>query len=206
MRLVARNVAVDRGGRRLFSGLSFVVEAGQALMVVGANGAGKSSLLRAIAGLLRTAEGDVRLEGGDEEKSVGEQAHFIAHADALKNALTAGENLEFWAGALGAAAPKEAARTALASVGLAHVVDMPVGVLSAGQKRRAALARALVVPRPLWLLDEPTTALDAAARALLAKLMGEHLSAAGLIVAATHSALGLEKAATLKLGDVEAAA
>ena len=106
MRLIGADITIERGARRLFSGLSFEAGAGAALIVTGPNGAGKSSLLRAIAGLLRIAAGDVRLEGGDAERSIGEQAHYLGHADALKAALTAGENLAFWAAMLRAdAAP-----------------------------------------------------------------------------------------------------
>ncbi|MFZ2108413.1 MAG: heme ABC exporter ATP-binding protein CcmA, partial [Roseiarcus sp.] len=162
MRLGAQKIALERGGRRLFSGLSFEVGAGEALVAVGPNGAGKSSLLRVIAGFLPLAEGSLVLQGGDAEASMGEQAHCVGHADALKGALTAGENLEFWAGVLGGDPRRGAWLPALGRLGLAHVADFPVRALSAGQKRRVALARLLVARRPLWLLDEPTTALDAA--------------------------------------------
>jgi heme exporter protein A len=207
MRLIGAGITIERGGRRLFSDLSFEAGAGAALIVTGPNGAGKSSLLRAIAGLLRAAAGEIRLEGGDAEQSLGEQAHYLGHADALKGALTAGENLAFWAAMLGAdgapAAPLSPA-AALERVGLVHVMDFPVAALSAGQKRRVALARLLVAYRPLWLLDEPTAALDAAAQARLAEIMRAHLAASGLIVAATHAPLGLA-GQELKLGAAELA-
>jgi heme exporter protein A len=203
MRLTGANIAIERGGRRLFCGLSFAAAAGEALVVTGANGAGKSSLLRAIAGLLPIAAGAIVLEGGDGEQSVGEQAHYLGHADALKGALTAGENLAFWAAMLrGAGEPqtgKPGVVAALDRLGLAHVVDFPVNVLSAGQKRRVALARLLVAYRPLWLLDEPTAALDAAARGRLREIMRAHLAAGGLVVAATHAPLGLDGARELAL-------
>ncbi len=206
MRLSANNIAIDRGGRSILAGLSFEARGGAALVLVGPNGAGKSTLLRAIAGFLPLSAGAFALEGGASEAGIGEQAHYLGHADALKSALTAGENLAFWAGALGAdsssgALPSGVAwRGALQRLGLAHVADFPVGALSAGQKRRVALARLLVAPRPLWLLDEPTTALDAAAQGLFGGIMREHLGGGGLIVAATHAPLGLEGAATLALG------
>jgi len=202
MRLSAAKIAVERGGRLLFRDVSFDVGAGEALIVVGPHGAGKSSLLRAIAGFLDVARGAFRLEGGDAERSIGEQAHYLGHADALKGALTAGENLAFWAGVLGGDARRESWLPALRRQRLGHVADFPVRALSAGQKRRVALARLNVARRPLWLLDEPTTALDVAAQALFADLMREHLAGGGLIVAATHSALGLEGARTLRLGTV----
>jgi heme exporter protein A len=207
MRLIGADITIERGARRLFSGLSFEAGAGAALIVTGPNGAGKSSLLHAIAGLLWIAGGDIRLEGGDAERSVGEQAHYLGHADALKAALTAGENLAFWAAMLRAdAAPVRtlSVGAALARVGLAHAADFPVAALSAGQRRRVAMARLLVAYRPLWLLDEPTAALDAAAQARLADIMHAHLAAGGLIVAATHAPLGLA-GQELKLGAAEMA-
>jgi heme exporter protein A len=204
MRLVGANVTIERGGRRLFSDLTFEVAAGEALAVTGPNGAGKSSLLRAIAGLAPRAAGAVALEGGDNEQTVGEQAHYLGHADALKGALTAGENLDFWAQMLAGRHGALRVVAALDRLGLAHVVDFPVNVLSAGQKRRVALARVLVAYRPLWLLDEPTSALDAAARARLAEIMRAHLAGGGLIVAATHGPLGLD-ARELRLGADEPA-
>ncbi len=200
MRLRAWQLAIERGGRRLFSGLSFEVEQGSALIVTGPNGAGISSLLRALSGFLPLQAGGFALEGGDPERTLGEEAHYLGHADALKGALTANENLAFWAGALGGEPSREASGAALARVGLAHVIDFPARALSAGQKRRVALARLLVAERPLWLLDEPTAALDAAAQAAFAAIMRVHLDSGGLIVAATHAPLGLDHASELKLG------
>jgi len=211
MRLIGVDVGIERGGRRLLTGLAFSVAAGEALAVTGPNGAGKSSLLRAIAGLSPLAAGRVTLEGGDPELGAGPQAHWAGHADALKASLTARENLEFWAATLRLEAPPAAAPPALGAaaaldrLGLAHVLDFPVASLSAGQKRRVALARLLVAWRPLWLLDEPTSALDAAAQARLAEIMRGHLAAGGLIVAATHTPLGVE-ARVLRLGAAEPAA
>ncbi len=206
MRLSAQQIAMERGGRQLFRNLSFALEAGQALVVTGPNGAGKSSLLRAIAGLLSLGAGRFALDGDDPELSVGEQAHYLGHADSLKGALTAGENLSFWAGILGGDARRTAWMPALERLGLGHVAEFPVRALSAGQKRRVALARLRVARRPIWLLDEPTTALDVSAQSLFAEVMREHLLSGGLIVAATHSPLGLEGAGSLRLGASEAAA
>jgi heme exporter protein A len=208
MRLMGAHITIERGGRRLFSELSFELASGEALIVTGSNGAGKSSLLRAIAGLLRPASGEVRFESSAGEQSLGEQAHYLGHSDALKGALTAGENLEFWSAMLGAdgSASGQAlsALAALDRLGLGHVVDFPVGFLSAGQRRRVALARLLVAYRPLWLLDEPTAALDAAAQTRLAEVMRAHLASGGLIVAATHAPLGIE-GRELRLGAAELA-
>ena len=200
MRLRAWDLAIERGGRRLFAGLSFEANEGSALIVTGPNGAGKSSLLRALSGLLPLQAGGFALEGGDAERTVGEEAHYLGHADALKGALTARENLAFWAGALGGDSSRDAQFAALARVGLGHVVDFPVRALSAGQKRRVALARLLVAHRPLWLLDEPTTALNSAAQAAFAAIMRSFLDGGGIIVAATHSPLGLAGAGELRLG------
>jgi heme exporter protein A len=197
MRLVAENLSLERGGRRLFESLSFEARPGAAIVVVGPNGAGKSSLLRAIAGFLPLTGGRVRLEG-EPETTLGEQTHYLGHADSLKSALTARENLAFWAAAMGGEAARVAA--ALARLGLPHVAEFPVRALSAGQKRRVALARLLVAPRPLWLLDEPTTALDVAAQALFAGIVREHLAGGGLVIAATHAPLGLEGATEIRLG------
>jgi heme exporter protein A len=206
MRLSAWDLTIERGGRRLFAGLSFVADQGVGLIVTGPNGAGKSSLLRALCGFLPLEAGGFALEGGDAERTVGEQAHYLGHADGVKGALTAGENLAFAAAMLGGRSSREAQRDALARVGLAHVIDFPARLLSAGQRRRVALARLLIADRPLWLLDEPATALDAAARAALAAIMQERLRGGGIIVAAAHAPLGLDGAQELRLRAVEGAA
>lgn len=204
MRLRADHIAIERGGRRLFSELSFELQSGQALAVRGPNGAGKTSLLRAVAGLLPLAEGAFFFEGGDAEAPLGEQAHYLGHADALKGALSAWENLAFWAAMLapadrvGGKAPMSIP-AALDRVGLGHAIDLPVQALSAGQKRRVALARLLLAWRPLWLLDEPLTALDQAAQQRLHEILREHLAAGGLILAATHARLDLEASRELRL-------
>ena len=200
MRLSANEIAIERGGRRVLSGVSFEARAGEALLLVGPNGSGKSSLLRAVAGFLPLAAGTFRFEGGSAEAAIGEQAHYLGHADALKSALTAGENLAFWADALGGDSRRAAWVAALDRLGLAHVADFPTRALSAGQKRRVALARLLIAPRPIWLLDEPTTALDAAAQGQFAIVMRAHLAGGGLILAATHAPLALDDAARLTLG------
>ena len=196
--LNAHDLALARGGRRLAQGLSFTLKGGEALLVTGPNGAGKSTLLRVLAGLLAPASGSIALNGASVE-APGQGAHYLGHAEALKGALTARENLEFWSemltrGDLGLS-PDEA----LAQVAMNHAPDLPVSYLSAGQRRRVAIARLLVAPRPLWLLDEPTTALDAASQIRLAGLMKDHLAMGGLIVAATHADLGLP-ARELRLG------
>jgi heme exporter protein A len=198
MRLEAGGLACIRGGRQVFSGLGFSLNGGEALLVTGRNGAGKSSLLRVVAGLLRAAEGRLDLAGGDPDKTIAEQAHYLGHQDALKSSLTVAENLSFWSRYLGGGDGTEAA---LAAVGLTAVSALPAAYLSAGQRRRLSIARLLAVQRPVWLLDEPTSALDREAQDALAGLMRQHLSGGGLIVAAAHGPIGLERAKELRLGD-----
>ena len=199
MRLSGRGVRCVRGGREVFSGLDFEASAGEALAVVGSNGSGKTSLLRLIAGLLTISGGSIGLEGGEAELTLPEQAHYLGHRDALKPALSAAENLAFWHDFLGGAASD--AGISLAAVGLDHAVHLPAAYLSAGQRRRLSIARLLTVRRPIWLLDEPTNALDAAGQSMLSALMGDHLARGGLIVAATHAPLGIA-ARELRIGAV----
>lgn len=196
VKLSVQNLACRRSGRLIFSGLSFSLSAGEALVVTGRNGAGKSSLLALLAGRLRPESGTVAAEGIGEA-TLPESLHWVGHRDALKAALTAEENLAFARDLLGE--PDRSPRDALAAVGLAHAAPLPVAYLSAGQRRRVALARLLVARRPLWLLDEPTSALDAASQATLLQLMQEHLAGGGLIVAATHQDLGIAGAKEVRI-------
>lgn len=198
MRLEATDLACIRGGRQVFSGVSFTVGMGDALLITGPNGAGKSSLLRLLAGLLRPSRGTLGLDGGDPELTIAEQAHYLGHQDALKPALSVRENLDFWVRFLGGTVADLA--TPLADVGLGAIAALPAAYLSAGQRRRLSIARLIAVKRPLWLLDEPATALDVTAQAMLAELMRTHLQSGGLIVAAVHGPIGLENAAELRLG------
>lgn len=188
MRLVGDDLTCERGGREVFRGVAFTVPAGRALAIVGPNGAGKSSLLRLVAGLVRLAAGRLALEGGDSDLTVAEQVHYLGHQDALKPALTVAENLDFWMRALGGA-PGLPMAEALAAVGIGRLALSPAQYLSAGQRRRLALARLLAVRRPVWLLDEPTTALDVAAQGMLSALIGDHLESGGLALIATHQTL-----------------
>jgi heme exporter protein A len=198
MRLSGSGVRCVRGGREVFSGLDFAASAGEALAVTGRNGTGKTSLLRLIAGLLAPAGGSIGLEGGAGELTLPEQAHFLGHRDALKPALSVLENLAFWREFLGGEAFGLA--ECLAAVGLDHAASLPAAFLSAGQRRRLSIARLLAARRPIWLLDEPTNALDTSGQAMFAALMGDHLARGGLIIAATHAPLGIA-ARELRIGD-----
>ena len=198
MQLLAENLTCARGGRIVFSGLSFAIGAGEALVVTGRNGAGKSSLLRLIAGLVHMAAGKLALTGGEAEASVGEQAHYLGHHDALKSSLSVSENLAFWIEFLGG--DRRAVMAALEAVDLAPLAGLPAAYLSAGQRRRLSIARLVAVERPLWLLDEPTSALDTQSPERLAGLMRAHRDKGGLIVAAAHGDIGLEAPRELRLG------
>ena len=197
MRLSAVGLGCRRGGREVFAGIGFSVGAGEALIVSGRNGAGKSSLLRTVAGLLRAAEGRLTLDGGDPELSIAEQAHYLGHQDALKPSLSVAENLLFWAGFFGAR--PAAVDAPLGAVGLGALAGLPAAYLSAGQRRRLSLARLIAVPRPIWLLDEPMSTLDSAAQERLTGLMQAHLGSGGLILAATHGPIGLGTTQELRL-------
>jgi heme exporter protein A len=197
MRLSAIDLACRRGGRDVFAGVSFSVASGDSLTIRGRNGAGKSSLLRIVAGLVRIAAGRLSLEGGDPELTAGEQAHYLGHLDALKPSLSVEENLRFWSAFLGSTAVD--LNEPLRAVGLDALADLPAAYLSAGQRRRLSIARLLAVKRPLWLLDEPTSTLDAAAQLQLSAIMQTHLAGGGIILAATHSPLPLDGARELNL-------
>lgn len=203
MQLIAENLVLSRAGRTVVDGLSLQLEAGEALLLRGPNGSGKTTLLRALAGLLAPAAGVMRLDDAPPEREPGELAHFIGHLDGIKSHLTVAENLAFWADYLGAG--ESGTVSALDGFGLAPLADIPAGYLSAGQKRRLALARLVAVRRPLWLLDEPTVSLDAEAVELLVEAIAAHLVGGGLAVIATHVDIPLADARTLRLGAAAAA-
>jgi heme exporter protein A len=197
LRLLGRAVRCVRGGREVFSDLDFEVASGNTLAITGPNGAGKTSLLRLVAGLILPAGGSIELEGGGEDElTLADQAHYLGHRDAMKPALSVQENLSFWRDFLGGDGDTA---QCLAAVGLDHAAHLPAAYLSAGQRRRLSIARLLAARRPVWLLDEPTSALDAAGQALFVGVINDHLARGGLVVAATHTPLGVA-AKELRIG------
>lgn len=201
MELIADNIACVRGGLGIFEGVSFTVGAGEAIVVMGPNGAGKTSLLRILAGFLTPQSGNVRLSPSDG-KTRPEMTAYLGHANGLKGALTVRENALFWCGLLDSDTAR--ADDLLARFNLAGLTEMPVAYLSAGQQRRLALSRLLFASRPLWLLDEPAASLDDAGRVALEGEMTGHLSRGGMIVAASHGALGVPVTQTIELGALAA--
>lgn len=215
--LSAASLCVERGGRTVLSRLSFSLAPGEVLLVSGRNGAGKSTLLRTLSGLLQPVSGTVAYGLADEEVRGAETVHYLGYEDALKPSLSLRENLEFWASLLRRtkaavtagvepfATPALDVRAALDTFGIGRLEALPAAYLSAGQKRRAALARLLLAPRPIWLLDEPLIALDAAAQATLTAVMADHVAVGGAILVASHQPLALPHR-ELALGERTAAA
>jgi heme ABC exporter ATP-binding subunit CcmA len=186
------DITVDFGGLRAVDRVTLELRAGQIVGLIGPNGAGKTTLLMIVAGAVRPAAGRVRIEGGDPEQRQETDIGLLAHRTAIKARLTVAENLKFWAAVNGVAAG--GVEAALETVGLLPIADLDAGVLSAGQTRRLALARLVHSDRPVWLLDEPTAALDADGEKLVARLIDAHLDCGGLVLAATHHDLGLAHA------------
>jgi len=191
--LTVENLQLWRGEAHLLKNLGFAVDAGCCLQVRGRNGVGKTSLLRALCGLTLLEEGQIRWRGqrvAADRSAFHSELAYQGHEVALKGDLSASENLRYGVGLRREVSAAEIA-AALQRVALA-ATDIPVRQLSAGQRRRVALARVLLLDVPLWLMDEPTSNLDADGHALVAALLGEHLAAGGLAVVATHQALGVE--------------
>lgn len=202
MRLVAEGLSARRGEDLIFQDISFEIASGEALVVKGANGSGKSTLLRVLAGLLPAETGSAKLLAAAQPvERLSEAAHYLGHRNAMKRELTVDENLSFWKAFFGdfdggaGTSVDEAAE----SVGLGGIVHLPFGYLSAGQQRRMAMAKLLVAWRPVWILDEPTAALDAAAEEMFAGLVTAHLARGGIALAATHQPLGLEGVKELRM-------
>jgi heme exporter protein A len=187
--LGVEGLACRRGARTVFQDVAFAVPAGRVLALRGPNGAGKSTLLRCLAGLMRPTSGRIVLDGVDlaaDPDAVQERIGWFGHADAIKPGLSVAENLAFWSGIAGGSVAGVAER-----LGIAALAGRPAGACSAGQKRRLGLARLLLAPRRLWLLDEPTSSLDAGGAALFAEILRDHLAGGGIAVIATHVDLGL---------------
>jgi len=220
--LVVTDLAVERGGRTVISGLSFQVSAGEALVITGPNGAGKTTLMRALAGFLAPKSGQIELRIGvpgateltrADGLSIAEQAHVIGHLNGIKATLTVAENVAFARSFLANersvpeaddlkatdASAFDAIDAALDKLGLGNLAAIPAGLLSAGQKRRLCLARLLVAQRPVWLLDEPTVSLDAGSTRLVAGLIDAHVNGGGMALIVTHVPLGLSNYRELEL-------
>ena len=204
--LTVSELAARRGEDRIFSGISFSLRSGEMLVVTGRNGSGKSTLIRVVAGLLAQDAGAVTVEvPGAEILHAAEACHYLGHRNAMKREITVEENLVFWKRFMGDFSggtgldPAEA----VARLGLAELLHLPFGYLSAGQQRRMAMAKLLCAWRPVWLLDEPTAALDAQSEELFAGLMREHLGRGGIIIAATHQDLGLDGVQRLEMKGFE---
>lgn len=192
MELIADNLTVTRGALPVLEGVSFTLKAGEALVLRGPNGIGKTTLLRTLAGLQPALGGQISLDR--------EAMAYAAHLDGIKSTLSVDENLRFWADVFGT----EAAEAAIEAFELQALRSRAAGMLSAGQKRRLGLARLVVSGRPVWMLDEPTVSLDKDAVAMFAAVVERHLAGGGMAVLATHIELGLKGARVLELGPFKA--
>lgn len=186
----------------MFDDLSFALSPGEALLVRGPNGVGKTSLMRQLAGILPLAAGALETEGAEADTPLAELCHYVGHLNAVKAALTVEENLAFWADFLGQGGEQGQGGLAhaLAAFGLGDLARLPAGLLSAGQKRKLALSRLFAAPRPIWLLDEPSVSLDTAAVKRLKAALRDHLRGGGIAVVSTHVPLGAKFSQELTLG------
>jgi len=204
--LSVADVAVSRGGRRIVEGASFTLRPGEALLMRGPNGSGKTTLLRAVAGLAAIEGGEARLirEGADETGESARRAAIIycGHANSVKAAMSGRQNLRFWTALYNA--PADRIDAAIDAFDLGAFVAAPAGALSAGQRRRLGLARLVISGRPLWLLDEPTAAVDVASSARLSGVIAAHRARGGAVIVATHDGLKLDDALTVHINAVAA--
>jgi heme exporter protein A len=202
--IIAKGLSCERGGRRVFEGVDFAVAPGAALLLRGPNGSGKTSLLRMIAGFLEPPEGRLTWNGRpfdevDDEAGDGPaRIAFVGHLDAVKRALSVAENLTFWSVLYGGGGVT--VNQALDRLGIGHLAELPARFLSAGQRRRLGLARLMVTPAALWLLDEPTVTLDEASVAAVEGLIAEHRDGGGMVMVATHAEMAIPGAEVLTLG------
>ena len=196
-----------RGGRIVFAGLDFALSAGEALVLRGPNGSGKSSLLRLMAGLSRPLEGTIDWQSGPVSKDPeahNARLHYIGHADPVKPVLTVTENIRFWSSLRTGSSDGDSLPLALEKLGIGYLADVPGRFLSAGQKRRVNLARILASPAPLWLLDEPSTALDRAAGKSLNDAIAGHRAGGGMVVVSSHAEESLADAREIDIGQFQA--
>lgn len=203
MRLTAEHLSARRGEDLIFRDISFSLASGESLVLTGRNGSGKSTLLRTVAGLLRPESGNVtwHADDADADMRAAEACHYLGHRNAMKAELSVGENLGFWKQFFGDFGGGHGVSVGEAAelVGLGDISHLPFGYLSAGQQRRMAFAKLLVAYRPVWILDEPTAALDVNAEGVFTALIKTHLAGGGILLAATHQPLGLENARELKM-------
>lgn len=200
MTLIADNLRCIRQDRVIFKGLDFTLEAGQGLWIKGKNGAGKSSLLRMIAGLLKPSKGTIiwkKADTREEPESFRQEFRYIAHQDALKPVLTVKENIQFWSEFHGGNRVDEA----IERFELGHIQDTPAQILSAGQKKRTNLARLVASPAPLWILDEPLSSLDVHYIDLFIELLKEHLENDGMALLATHQPIEIDRLSIFNLDE-----
>jgi len=200
MKLTVENLSIERGGQEIVCDISFELAAGDALIVTGENGSGKSTTLRGVAGLLPLSCGSVTLldeTGKQFEDDMREYCHYLGHKNAMKSALSVRENLDFWQNFCGDA--HLSIEEALDEVDLLHTIDLPYHYLSAGQKRRISIARLLVSDRPVWIMDEPTSGLDAHSVKIFTGLCHAFCKEGGILIAATHLPLGIETEKMLEI-------
>lgn len=200
MQVIAENLAIRRGEDLIFNDVCFKLREGDGLTVTGPNGVGKSTLLRGLAGLLPFETGAFAIvDEQQDEKELHEYCHYVGHENAMKSELTVLDNMRFWQEQMGVCdislSPQEAAE----AFDLSHTLDLPFGFLSQGQRRRIALTKLFVSHRPLWLLDEPTAALDKASCDNFDKLVDKFLQSGGIVIAATHVPLGFRQTKTLNM-------